>query len=662
MAKSPDQPTYSYGTSVDLTPTPSAGYHFVDWTGDASGSANPLTVIMDGAKSITANFAINTYTISGTVMYGATGLPGVTMMGLPGDPITNGSGFYSVIIDHGFDTIVTPTLAGYAFIPASVEYIDVAANQEQNYTATHPIPALQRAALVALYDATGGESWTTKTGWKDGTLETDGFGPIGSENTWYGVTTGGANTYVTGLNLNGNNLVGTLPSSLSNLTNLASLQLQNNHLTGTIPDVLGSLSNLQTLRLDFNQLSGAIPATLQGLSQLLGLYLGTNQLTGAVPTWLGDLTGLTTLDLSNNQLSGTIPTELGTLVNLWDLYLDRNQLSGGIPTQLGSLTKLRYLFLNKNHLNGSIPAQLQSLTNLLYLLLSDNHFSGTIPDALGNLQELRSLTLNGNMLVGPIPTTLINLTNLTPTGLDLAFNSLYASDPGLLTFLGAMDPDWTATQTIAPSGVTATARDGGTIRVSWTAIPYAGHTGYYAVYRSETPGGPYTLAGQTANKTLTSFDVSGLTVGQRYYFVVLTHTDAHSNNQNPEDSGYSLEATSVSSNQANVRITGSVLLNGSAPLANVAMSGLPGTIVTDGSGIYDVTVAAGWTGTVTPSLTGYTFEPASIPYADLAEDQTGQGYTATDSRPIVISVTSPSPNGAFRPAWRFRSRSPSTRS
>ena len=64
VVKNPDQSVYDYGTTVELTAMPEPGYHFVDWSGDASGSTNPLTITMDGDKNITANFAINTYTIT----------------------------------------------------------------------------------------------------------------------------------------------------------------------------------------------------------------------------------------------------------------------------------------------------------------------------------------------------------------------------------------------------------------------------------------------------------------------------------------------------------------------------------------------------------------------------------------------------------------------
>ncbi len=48
---------YIYGTVVQLTASANAGYAFANWSGDASGSANPNSVTMSANKSATANFS-----------------------------------------------------------------------------------------------------------------------------------------------------------------------------------------------------------------------------------------------------------------------------------------------------------------------------------------------------------------------------------------------------------------------------------------------------------------------------------------------------------------------------------------------------------------------------------------------------------------------------
>jgi len=49
---------YFEGTQVMLTATPNAGYEFAGWSGDITGSSttNPMTVVMDADKVLTANF------------------------------------------------------------------------------------------------------------------------------------------------------------------------------------------------------------------------------------------------------------------------------------------------------------------------------------------------------------------------------------------------------------------------------------------------------------------------------------------------------------------------------------------------------------------------------------------------------------------------------
>lgn len=54
----PAPETYSYdcGTEVTIKAIPESGYRFSEWSGDVSGTDNPITITMDSDKSIKANF------------------------------------------------------------------------------------------------------------------------------------------------------------------------------------------------------------------------------------------------------------------------------------------------------------------------------------------------------------------------------------------------------------------------------------------------------------------------------------------------------------------------------------------------------------------------------------------------------------------------------
>ena len=56
--------THNENSSVSITATADAGYEFTSWSGDASGTDNPLTVSMNSNKTITANFIRTQYTLS----------------------------------------------------------------------------------------------------------------------------------------------------------------------------------------------------------------------------------------------------------------------------------------------------------------------------------------------------------------------------------------------------------------------------------------------------------------------------------------------------------------------------------------------------------------------------------------------------------------------
>ncbi len=101
VSKSPDQASYLFGSTVELTATASPGWIFTGWSGDTSGSSNPLSVTMDGNKSITANFAVTTVTLNYTA-----GTGGI----LTGDA--------SQVVNYGEDgtSVIAVPNTGYYFV------------------------------------------------------------------------------------------------------------------------------------------------------------------------------------------------------------------------------------------------------------------------------------------------------------------------------------------------------------------------------------------------------------------------------------------------------------------------------------------------------------------------------------------------------------------
>jgi Leucine-rich repeat (LRR) protein len=225
--------------------------------------------------------------------------------------------------------------------------------------ATPTIRATERAVLIELYKNTNGAGWHDRTNWRNAT-DTD-FAGVGTECTWYGVTCNAGNANVVEFNLSQNNLVGTLPATLNQLTALEVFEGSQNQLVGSIPSLSG-LTALQSFRAGYNQLTGTIPS-LSGLSALQVFLANNNELTGTIPS-LSGLSALQVFLASNNQLTGSIPS-LSGLTDLRDFAAENNQLSGTISS-LSGLSALQRFRVDNNQLTGPIPA-VPAPTNALRL-------------------------------------------------------------------------------------------------------------------------------------------------------------------------------------------------------------------------------------------------------------------------------------------------------
>ncbi len=208
----------------------------------------------------------------------------------------------------------------------------------------------ERQALIAIYNALGGDNWTNNQNWcSDRPLS-----------EWSGVTVypkGSRNAgSVYSLNLSG--VSGTLPEEVGELTNLAGIYIE-------------GLSGFSTALYDCSQL------------QEITFYMPNNC------SWsyegIGKLGELRHLIVSSNGSQTPLSAEVGQCTKLLTL-----QVTGGgtLPKELGNLTNLKQLLISNSSFSGELPAALGNCTRLEELELCNNSFTGRIPDGIVQNENL----------------------------------------------------------------------------------------------------------------------------------------------------------------------------------------------------------------------------------------------------------------------------------
>ncbi len=94
-----------------------------------------------------------------------------------------------------------------------------------------------------------------------------------------------------------------------------------------------------------------------------------------------------------------------------------------------------------------------------------------------------------------------------------------------------------------------------------------------------------------------------------------------------------------------VTISGTIKTAANVPVQGVTLSGLTGSPTTNASGVYSADVAIGFSGTVTPTKTGYTFTPATRTYSSQSSSATNQDYTATATASNIATLSDLKVNG-----------------
>ncbi|KAF9590659.1 hypothetical protein IFM89_036151 [Coptis chinensis] len=286
------------------------------------------------------------------------------------------------------------------------------------------------------------------------------------------------------LDLSNNNLKGSIPQALLNMTSLEYLNLAFNELSSDVPIIneLKKLYHLETLDLMGNRFEGKVGDFENSLSSSMGyslktLKLGANKFSGHLPNWLYPLKNLEILDFSANYFDGPIPESVGALLRLKELDLSDNSLTGVVSeVHLAKLSKLKFLSLSTNFLSLKIrsnwippfqldfiymshcavgpqfPEWLRTQTTLMVLHMKYSNISDSLSNCYGNLSSLVTLDLSHNQIYGKVPplprhVTILDLSNNKISGpipknighmipfvefLNLSNNSLNGTIPGSL--------------------------------------------------------------------------------------------------------------------------------------------------------------------------------------------------------------------------------------
>lgn len=158
-------------------------------------------------------------------------------------------------------------------------------------------------ALESFYNALDGDNWNNNSFWLS---NCDPCGACPGNTKWHGITC--INNRVTSIVLPNNNLTGSLPVDLTELTELRALVVNSssttspNNISGELPSSYGDFEDLITLNVSGNDLTGSIPPSYCGLENTLNLInLSNNALSGCYDQVLSCLCNVNVVNISTGN-------------------------------------------------------------------------------------------------------------------------------------------------------------------------------------------------------------------------------------------------------------------------------------------------------------------------------------------------------------------------
>lgn len=205
----------------------------------------------------------------------------------------------------------------------------------------------------------------------------------------------------------------------SNMTTLKVLALSTNGFDSTIPSSLGRLYNMQSMYLHQNLLVGSLPNTLGNFSEISYFTSYTNLLTGTVPESLSGWSSIVVLTLDDNLYTGTLPASLSALHSMEQFTIYNNIVSGTIPPSYSEWEYLQLLLIQENVMSGSLTDVFNGTRQrfLQTIDISTNHFTGLLPEGAFT-ESLLSFSAFQTCFFGTIPSFICNSFNLEILVLD----------------------------------------------------------------------------------------------------------------------------------------------------------------------------------------------------------------------------------------------------
>ena len=129
----PTNGTYDNGTVVELTAVPDAGYQFDGWSGDASGTTNPISVTMDADKTVTALITLIDNSLSQTITFDA--VPEKTFGDEPFELKATASSRLAVSFNSSNESVATINGTTVTIIGAGITIITASQAGNDEYSA-----------------------------------------------------------------------------------------------------------------------------------------------------------------------------------------------------------------------------------------------------------------------------------------------------------------------------------------------------------------------------------------------------------------------------------------------------------------------------------------------------------------------------------------------